>query len=316
MEHVSVIIPAYNAAATLARAVDSALAQTYPQVEVIVVNDGSTDDTENLMATHYPQVRYHRHENRGLAATRNVGASLARGSIIGLLDADDEWVPTKLERQLAVLADHPQAAVVACHRVRVVLDEAGREVRRVPSRHADGRVEPITFAEELRGNRLCGASCLIRREAFERYGGYDERLRVSEDLDLWLRMLAGGETILTLREALYVYYQQPRSLRTNLDQTEAAWQAILQRWDPAANPAAAALLTPAEHAATSQWWWLKLSFHALRLGERERARRLARRAAELRSPSRRLRWLSALAVQWPGLFYLAGQLKGFPRPTG
>jgi cellulose synthase/poly-beta-1,6-N-acetylglucosamine synthase-like glycosyltransferase len=316
MELVSVIIPAYNAALTLPRAIDSVLAQTYPQTEIIVVNDGSDDDTEQLVTSRYPQVRYHYHDNRGLAATRNTGAALARGSFIGLLDADDEWAPEKLQRQLAVMADHPAAAVVSSHRVRVVLNQAGREVKRVPSRHADGQVAAITFAAEMRSNQICGGSCLIRRAAYEKYQGYNEQLRVSEDLDLWLRMLAGGEMILTLREPLYIFYQQYRSLRTNLDLTEVAWQMILQQWDPATNPVAAPLLTVAEHAAISQWWWLKLTYHALRLGEKQRAQRLARRAHSLRSPSLPLRWLSALAVGWPRLFYLAGRCKGFPRPTG
>ena len=120
MEAVSVIIPTYNSVATLPRAIDSVLAQTRPADEIIVVNDGSTDDTREGWCTRavsagaLPLPR-----ERGLAATRNAGASLRTGNLLGAPDSDDEWVPTKLQRQLAVLEERPDLAAVGCHRVRV-----------------------------------------------------------------------------------------------------------------------------------------------------------------------------------------------------
>lgn len=316
MELVSAIIPAYNAADTLARALDSVLAQTYPHLEIIVVNDGSTDDTERIVTENYPQVRYHRQENRGLAATRNVAAGLARGEVLAMLDSDDAWLPSKIERQLQVLADHPEAQAVSCHRCRVKVDAAGRELWRGASRHADGAVQEIGFFEELWGNKVCGPAIMIRRAAYERHGGYDETMLAIEDLDFWLRMIAAGDKVFVLREALYLFYERPGSLRTQLDKVEPAWGRILEKWDPAHNAAAAALLTPEQHRAVAKWWWLKLTFHALRLGEPNRARDYAARAAALRTSRRDLEIAGGLASHWPGLFLLVGKVKGFPRTTG
>jgi glycosyltransferase involved in cell wall biosynthesis len=315
MQAVSVIIPTFNSVATLARAIDSALSQTRPAEEINVVNDGSTDDTEALMTARYPQVRYHYQQNAGLAATRNAGAKLATGNILALLDSDDEWAPTKLERQLAVLEDRPELSAVGCHRVRVKIDAEGTELWRKPSKRADGALDDISFAQEIWSNRICGATMLIRREAFERHGGYDASMRCSEDHDLWLRMLAAGDQLAVLREALYIFYDRPGSLRSRLDLLEDAWRGILAKWDPQAN-SENNLLTFQEHQKVCQWWWLKLTFHALRLGDRERAHKYAQWAASYHSGAASLEVATVLARHWPGLFALVGKVKGFPRPTG
>lgn len=316
MELVSAIIPAYNAAETLPRAIDSALNQTHPSIEIIVVNDGSTDDTERLVAEQYPQVRYHYHENRGLAGTRNVAAGLARGDLLAMLDSDDAWMPTKIERQVQVLRDRPEAAAVSCHRVRVRVDAAGHELSRRPSPHADGELQEIGFFEEFWGNKVCGPAVMIRRAAFEKHGGYDATMLAVEDLDLWLRLIAAGDRVFVLREPLYLFYERPGSLRTQLEKVEPAWARVLEKWDPDRNPAAAELLTPEQHREVAKWWWLKLTFHALRLGDEERARRYAQRAEEINCPRRDLEIAGRLARSWPWLFYQVGKARGFPRPTG
>lgn len=316
MEVVSVIIPTYNSVSTLARAIRSVLAQTRSVDEIIVVDDGSTDDTRRLVTEQFPQVRYHFQPNAGLAATRNAGARLAQGSLLALLDSDDEWVPTKLQRQLEVLAERPDLSGVGCHRLRVKVTAEGEELWRRPSKRADGGLDDITFAEEMLGNRICGATMIIRREVFERSGGYDPSLRVSEDLDLWLRLLGAGEKLAVLRESLYVFYDRPGSLRTKLDQLQSAWTEILRKWDPQGNPAAAALLTPAQYARVCKWWWLKLTFHALRLKDRERARHCARQAALYHSGVAHLEFAGLAALYCPAVFALVGTVKGFPRLTG
>jgi glycosyltransferase involved in cell wall biosynthesis len=316
MEFVSVIIPTYNSASTLARAVDSVLAQTRPADEIIVVDDGSTDETEALVKERFPQVRYHYHENRGLAATRNAGAKLAQGDILGLLDSDDEWVPEKLERQLSVLRKRTDLAAVGCHRIRVKLNAEGQELWRKSSRRADGVVEDIVFADEIWSNRICGASMLLRRDVFNRLGGYDATMRCSEDHDLWLRMLGAGERLAVLREALYVFYDRPGSLRSNLDLLSAAWAGILEKWDPSESPEVQRLLTADRYAAVCKWWWLKLTFRALLAGDRERGRRYALEAARYRSGKPLLEVGGVAARVTPGLFMWVGKVKGYPRPTG
>lgn len=316
MEVVSVIIPTYNSASTLGRALASVLSQTRPADEIIVVNDGSTDDTEALIAREYPQVRYHYQPNAGLAATRNVGAALATGTMLALLDSDDEWAPTKLERQLQTLQQRPDLAGVGCHRVRIKIDAAGTEKSRQPSKHADGEVEEITFAKEIWSNRICGATMMIRREVFERFGGYDASMRVLEDHDLWLRLLGAGQRLGVMREPLYLFYERPGSLRSNIDLLEKAAAIILEKWDPQRHPEVASLLTPQEYAKVCKWWWLKLTFHALRLSDRAAARRHAERAAAYHSGSAQLELAGVLARCCPAAFFLLGKAKGFPRPTG
>ena len=282
METVSVIIPSYNSARTVARAVESVLAQTRPADEIIVVDDGSSDDTADLVRRRFPQVIYHYQENAGLAATRNAGARLARGSVLGLLDADDEWVPTKLERQLAVLDRRPDLGAVGCHRIRIAEDAEGRELSRTPSRHADGGLDELDFAQEFWSNRVCGASVLFRREVFEGLGGYDASFRACEDMDMWLRLLGAGHKLAVLREALYIFYDHPGSLRSRLDLLEDSWVKILGKWDPGTQPEARPLLSARDYETMCKWWWLKLTFHALRYGESARARDYARRAAGYR----------------------------------
>ena len=109
---VSVIIPTYNRAELCSAAVDSVLAQSYRHLEVIVVDDGSSDHTESLLAGRDPRVRYVRQQNQGVSAARNHGFRLARGEFVALLDSDDCWLPFKLELQLAVLRRFPQAGMV------------------------------------------------------------------------------------------------------------------------------------------------------------------------------------------------------------
>jgi GT2 family glycosyltransferase len=192
----------------------------------------------------------------------------------------------------------------------------GEELWRRPSKHADGGLGDISFAEELWGNRICGATMLIRREAFEQVGGFDCALHVNEDHDLWLRLLGAGRKLAVLREALYVFHDRPGSQRGKLDRMRAAWIAILDKWDPRGSPAAAALLTPAQHDRVCKWWWLKLTFHFLRSGDREQARDCARQAARYRSGVAHLEWAGFAALHCPALFVLVGTVKGFPRLTG
>lgn len=109
---VSVIIPSYNAARYAAEAVASVLAQTYPRREIIFINDGSTDDTEEMLAPYLGKIRYVRQSNQGLSATRNRAIALARGELLAFLDADDVWRPEKLARQVYCLTENPRIGLV------------------------------------------------------------------------------------------------------------------------------------------------------------------------------------------------------------
>jgi glycosyltransferase involved in cell wall biosynthesis len=183
---VSVVIATYNYGRFLAGAVDSVLGQTYRALEVIVVDDGSTDDTPRIMRTYAgdPRVRYHRAENRGPAAARNTGIRLGQAPLVAFLDADDRWLPRKLEQQVRLFKE--DAAVGLAYARRLLMDEAGRWLAYEQPRLYRGDV----LAPLYRTNFICLSSAVVRRAALERSGLFDERIRTAsaEDYDLWLRL--------------------------------------------------------------------------------------------------------------------------------
>ena len=186
---ISVVIPAYNSASFIGRALHSALVQTLPPCEIIVVDDGSQDGTADFVEQNYPSVRVFRQRNAGPGAARNHGVREAVGDWIGLLDADDMWLPEKLERQAPLTAD-PKVAIVHA-------TDAGPEY--VPDR--------VTFDELWKRNCIVNSSVLVRRAVWQSVGGCDEDRSVIsvEDYNLWLRIAAAGWDIVTCREELIVY---------------------------------------------------------------------------------------------------------------
>jgi glycosyltransferase involved in cell wall biosynthesis len=194
---VSVLIPAYNAAGCVGRAIESVLAQTVPALEILVVDDGSADNTAEVVARYGPPVRLLRQANAGPAAARNHGAREAHGEWLALLDADDAWLPRKLERQLPYTG--------------------GAKVGMVHCWGPPGGGTPpdqITFESLWEHNCIVNSSALIRRSAFQAVGGFDEdRALISvEDYHLWLRLLAAGWEVATCPEQLHEYTPAPGNL--------------------------------------------------------------------------------------------------------
>lgn len=187
MLSVSVVIPTYNQARFLRQSVDSALAQSEAPLRVIVVDDGSTDETPAILASYGDRIHAVRQENRGLAAARNAGAERARGDSIAFLDSDDVWLPTKLHLQLARMSEEPDLGLVHCGVENI--DVSGRTIgQRLDG--LEGRV-----AEEMllfrRGVILGGGSgFVVRRDAFGALGGFDLRMGTSADWDLQYRIAA------------------------------------------------------------------------------------------------------------------------------
>jgi glycosyltransferase involved in cell wall biosynthesis len=180
---VSVVITCYNQALFLGESVESVLAQTHPSVEIVVVDDGSLDNTEEV-ARRYPQVRYIRQENRGLAAARNAGLRRSNGDFLVFLDADDRLVPDALRIGMTSLRDHPECALVWGH--YHLLSPDGE----VLSPPAGSPVERDKFAALLRGNYIeMHGAVMFRRGVFADVGGYDERLHACEDYDLYFRIV-------------------------------------------------------------------------------------------------------------------------------
>jgi glycosyltransferase involved in cell wall biosynthesis len=206
---VSVIVPTYNCGRFIADALASILAQTVRDFEVIVIDDGSTDDTWKRVQAFGPSVKYIYQPNAGVSAARNTGIQASRGLLIAFLDADDVWLPQKLERQVAVMEDDPGIGVV--YSWWGYMDEAGTPLPQTQRPTHHGQV----FEELLRGIFVLPSMWLIRRACFNRVGLFDPELRF-EDWDLLLRIAAAGYPFACVPEILAHYRLHTNSLSSDV----------------------------------------------------------------------------------------------------
>lgn len=188
---VSVIIPAYNAGKYINQTVNSVLRQSYPDVECIVVNDGSTDDTHQQLITYGDEIVYIRQENRGRAVTRNRGIASATGEYIALLDADDYWKADKLSRQIALIETDDTIGAVGCG--AELVNEQGNFVRELKS--AFTLLPTGNKGFEFLITQGCGipaplTTLVVRRECLDAIGCFDESINTMEEWDLLLRMIS------------------------------------------------------------------------------------------------------------------------------
>ena len=179
---ISVVIPTFDRASVLPRALDSVVRQTRSPAEVIVVDDGSTDDTADLVERRFPSVRLLRQVNRGVSAARNRGIEASESEWIALLDSDDEWWPRKLERQMSALKERPELRV--CHTDEIWI----RHGRRVNQRRIHAKHGGWIFEHCLPRCAMSPSSIVIHRSVFDEVGMFDEELPACEDYDLWLRI--------------------------------------------------------------------------------------------------------------------------------
>jgi glycosyltransferase involved in cell wall biosynthesis len=186
---VSVVIPVFNGEAFLREAVQSVLDQKYAPIEIIIVDDGSTDDTEAVARSLPDAVRYLRQMNQGPAAARNRGIEHAQGSLIAFADADDLWPAGKLQLQLPYLVRDPAIEIVMGRIQQVGLSQT---------------VEPV-FSVNL-------GSAVIRKSVFERVGLFDETMRYSEDVDWFMRAREAGAAIVTIDAVTLLYRQHEQNM--------------------------------------------------------------------------------------------------------
>ena len=196
---ITVVVPTYNRLDPLRRALESLRGQTRVPDEVIVVDDGSTDDTAQRVAGDFPDVRLIRQEQRGVSAARNRGIEAASGEWIALLDSDDEWLPRKLERQLEALANEPEYRI--CHTDEVWI----RNGRRVNPMRKHAKRGGWIFEHCLPLCAISPSSAMLHRSLFEEVGMFDESLPACEDYDMWLRVCS-RYPVLFVDEALVVKY--------------------------------------------------------------------------------------------------------------
>ena len=186
MPNVSVIIPAYNQGHYLGQAIRSVLDQTYPHFEVIVVDDGSTDSTREVVHSFTDaRIRYVYQENRGLSAARNTGIRSASSPYVSFLDSDDLFLPDKLQLLVAESESEPGCGLIAGQAIPI--DEQGNTIGKA---FVEGL--PADSADLLLGNPLHVGSVLVSRLWQDRVGFFDEDLRSYEDWDLWLRLARAG----------------------------------------------------------------------------------------------------------------------------
>ena len=181
---VSVVIPTFNRTSVISRALESVFLQTRAPDEILVVDDGSTDDTAEHVRAEFPGVRLIEQENRGVSAARNAGIRAATGTWIALLDSDDEWLADKLDRQLQAVTT--EIDTVLCHTDEIWI-RRGRRVNPMKKHRKHGG---HIFEHCLRLCVISPSSVLMHRRLFETVGGFDEDLPACEDYDLWLRVTA------------------------------------------------------------------------------------------------------------------------------
>lgn len=179
---VSVVVPTFNRAGQLGEAIDSVLAQTYPHWELIVVDDGSRDETPQHLAAYGHQIRTIRQENRGVSAARNRGIQAANGDLIALLDSDDYWRPGKLAAQVALFQQHP--ALMLCQTEEIWV----RDGRRVNPKARHRKCGGMIFEKTLPLCLISPSAVMLRKSLLDEVGLFDETLPACEDYDLWLRI--------------------------------------------------------------------------------------------------------------------------------
>ncbi len=179
---VSVIMPTFNRAGWLSESIGSVLNQTYPNLELIVVDDGSTDHTAEVVRAFGDQLTYLRQANRGVSKARNHGVAKSRGLWVAFLDSDDLWQPAKVATQVALFQAQPEVEV--CYTDEIWIRHGVRvNPKRIHQKHTGWLFEP-----SLPRCIISPSSVMMRRSLWTRLGGFDERLPACEDYDLWLRM--------------------------------------------------------------------------------------------------------------------------------
>lgn len=213
MEKVSVIIPTYNREKVIERSVRSVLNQTYKNIEVIIVDDGSKDNTEKIIKSiNDERIIYYKQKNGGASKARNTGVKLATSDYIAFHDSDDSWREDKLEKQMKYMMENPQVGMVYCdylmHRVDGMTYAVPGDINFI------GELEGDMFLTLLVNNTIGTPTMLLKKSLFEEFGGFDDSLHCLEDWDFALRF-SEYYYIGYINEVLIDAYQQPGSVSTN-----------------------------------------------------------------------------------------------------
>lgn len=285
---IAAIIPAYNSAHFLKDCIDSILQQTFPVAEIIVVDDGSTDDPRAVVETYSdPRIRYFRQKNGGLANARNTGVRETTSPWVGFLDADDRWEPRKLELQVKALQADPEA--VLCYTGKLLAGPG--ELRSVaPAEPVEKNWPKLRYQ-----NTITPSTVIIRRDALEAVGGFDDQLRACEDWDLWVR-LGPKCRMVAVDEPVTWYRMTANSLSTNVDRMLTSVERMLKT------------SLPLGLSGWERWVWLRRAWAA----ELSRCALSARDARQRRYLSLLLRSLAT----WPSPFFISWRWKALMLALG
>ncbi|MBD1921808.1 glycosyltransferase [Microcoleus sp. FACHB-831] len=224
MPTISTIIPAYNSEKTIRETIESVINQSFSDLEIIVINDGSQDSTlEIVSCISEPRLKVFSYANAGVSASRNRGFSHATGEYISFLDADDIWTPDKLEAQLKALQENPQAGVA--YSWTNWIDESGRFLR--PGLHI-ARTGDVYKNLLVKDFIESGSNPLIRRQALVEVGGFDESLMNTADWDMWLR-LAARYNFVAVPSPQILYRVAPSSMSSNVWRIEDESLKIIEK---------------------------------------------------------------------------------------
>ena len=182
--NIDVIIPTYNRRHTLGRSIDSVIAQSLKPAEIIIVDDGSTDGTEDYINKNYPDITYIKTRNKGVSAARNQGIRQSRNDWLAFLDSDDEWLPEKLEKQVTAASSEKDYKLIHCDEIWV------RNGIRVNSKKKHEKSGGEIFLKCLPMCVISPSAAIVHRVLFDELGYFDETLPACEDYDLWLRICA------------------------------------------------------------------------------------------------------------------------------
>ncbi len=287
MPTISVIVPVYNSAATVAESLESVVKQTYPDLEILVIDDGSTDNSIAICEQFSdPRIQIIHQQNRGLAGARNTGIRHAQGKYLAFLDSDDLWLPEKIELHLRHLEGSPEVGVSFCR--SSFIDDQGQPLGIYQMPKLRGITPEYLFCRNPIGN---GSAVVIRREVLDEirfeenlYGSvedfyFDDRFRQSEDIECWLRIaLQTNWQIEGIPDALTLYRVNTGGLSANIPKQYETWERILVK-------------TQAYAPVFVQRWGNKARAYQLRY--------LARRATRMRSPAIAVSLLhQALSIYW------------------
>ncbi len=255
---VSIIMPVYNGERFIGEALDSILMQSYKNFELIVINDGSTDNTLEILQQY--KTRFDERlliinqPNQGQVVAKNKGLNLARGDFISFLDSDDRWHPRKLESQIDLLLKNPSVGL--CYTEAVLIDERGNQIG---YRTVNPSYIGKCFNKLIMGNCITASSVLLKRECIDKVGSFDTSLTACENWDLWLRISRISE-LKYIKKPLTYYRIHQEHMSKDLDKMRNARLQVLSKYKNVLpkDVYKAALFKVYSHFAGSYLWNLQL----------------------------------------------------------